>query len=156
MDVDDAIGLLAGGQQGVRKWNALRSTGGEVPSLVDAQLPGATMAGADLSGAALGGANLEGADLSRANLSGAQLQGVNLAGANLNEANLSGTDLDAANLTGADLRGASLDGALLSGVLGITQAQVDTASGNAETRLPDGLDAPGRWKYASHNPYSVF
>ncbi len=44
-----------------------------------------------------------------------------------------------------DLTGASLDGANLTSTAGLTQAQIDAAQGDADTRLPDGLTRPAAW-----------
>jgi hypothetical protein len=55
--------------------------------------------------------------------------------ADLREAYLEHTDLREAHLEGADLRLAK----------GLTQAQIDAAAGNAETKLPEGLTWPACW-----------
>jgi uncharacterized protein YjbI with pentapeptide repeats len=91
------------------------------------------------------------AGLRRANLSGAVLMETHLPGAVLFEANLSGASLILADLSGAVLEGADLSGAVLDGVDlrkadGLTQAQLDTARGDASTRLPDGLRRPASWE----------
>ena len=99
----------------------------------------------DLSGALLSGAGLAGARLDGANLSGAWLNGAGLAGAQLDEANLTGAQLAGANLSGARLNGANLSGARLSEAVGLTQAQLDAAHGDASTELPDGLQPPESW-----------
>jgi hypothetical protein len=91
--------------------------------------------GPDRRRADLVGAELRGADLRRANLRGALLIGADLRGA----------DLRLADLIGADLRGAVLVGADLTGALFLTQAQVDSARGDAATRLPPTLRRPAHW-----------
>lgn len=96
--------------------------------------------GADLTGANLRGAALVGSDLRTANLSGANLRGAVLVGANLSDAKLT-----AADVTGADLRGADLRGADLTGALFLLQSQVDSARGDATTRLPQALRRPDHW-----------
>ena len=128
-------------------------------SLYFAKLGGADLASAKLSSANLHYANLTGAELSLANLTSANLSGADLTGAKLNLANLTGADLDSADLTGADLSdanltgaslviaklsraklsGAKLTGATLVGADGLSQQQLDTACGNAETLLLPGL-----------------
>ena len=123
-------------------------------SLTGADLTGADLTWADLTGAELGSANLSGAELGSAKLSGAKLIGAHLTGANLSGADLTGTsllsadltgaDLSIANLTGADLLGAHLSGAsltaaILTGAIGLTQTQLTSACGSAETELPKGL-----------------
>jgi len=127
--------------------------------LSEANLEGANMVAVDLSGAnlwkanlkdvRLQNANLEGAFLAEANLEGSYLWITNLSNAVLNNANLKDTYLGGANLQDADLEGVNLEGAKLvdvdySGadfreVTGLTQEQLDTACGNAETQLPKGL-----------------
>jgi uncharacterized protein YjbI with pentapeptide repeats len=141
-------------------------------NLVGARLEGANLSPARLYGANLSGARLPEADLSHAglqevNLSGAVLIGANLSGAMLERADLSGAMLAMANLTGAELHGANLSGALLVGAdfywrqarpggpgprpmegadaVGLTQEQLDSAHGDAKTRLPEGLRRPDRW-----------
>jgi hypothetical protein len=104
----------------------------EGPGRVD--LANVSIPGADLSGANLSPVNLSGADLRYANLSFANLGLANLSAANLLAANLSGTDL-----SNADLRFADLSGANLRDAKNLTKEQLDTACGNANTKLPEGL-----------------
>jgi hypothetical protein len=116
-------------------------------NLAVATLSSARLINADLSGAILLGANLSGADLSRASLDDANLIAAILGGANLSDAvvrgaDLRGASLGGANLINASLRGANLSGADLSGARGLTQAQLDEACGNANTKLPEGLKPP--------------
>lgn len=86
-------------------------------------------------------ADLFGADLRNADLRGAELRGVILIAADLR-----GADLSRAELIGADLRAARLDGADLADAVNLTQPQVDAASGDARTRLPDILQRPSHWR----------
>ncbi|MGY1605352.1 pentapeptide repeat-containing protein [Geodermatophilus sp. SYSU D00815] len=86
------------------------------------------------------GADLVGRQLRRADLRGADLRGAYLIGADLRAA-----DLRSADLIGADLRGADLSGADLTGALFVTQAQLESARGDAATRLPAGLRRPLHW-----------
>jgi hypothetical protein len=106
-----------------------------------ANLSGAVLIETYLPCAVLFAANLSGASLILADLSGAILEGADLSGARLDEADLSG-----AHLEGTDLSGAVLDGVDLRKANGLTQAQLDTARGNASTRLPDGLRRPASWE----------
>ena len=62
-------------------------------------------------------------------LDGADLTGVDFSGADLGSSSFEGATISEANLSGADLRGAR----------GLTQAQLDTACGDANTRLPGTL-----------------
>jgi uncharacterized protein YjbI with pentapeptide repeats len=87
----------------------------------------------------------QGADLIGARLAGADLRGANLRGARLIGADLRRADLTLADLTGADLRAADLRGAGLTQGLFVTQAQLDTAEGDAGTSLPPPLTRPAHW-----------
>ncbi|MEU5995667.1 pentapeptide repeat-containing protein [Spirillospora sp. NPDC047418] len=86
-----------------------------------------------------------GADLIGARLRGADLRGACLRGAYLIAADLRGADLRRADLIGADLRDADLRGADLTGCLFLTQAQLDSARGDAGTRLPAAVERPAHW-----------
>ena len=79
-------------------------------------------------------ANLAGTDLSKAHLVAANLREAELSETNLREADLRAADLFEANLSGADLFGADLFGAK-----NLTQEQLDTACGDDDTKLPEGL-----------------
>lgn len=89
--------------------------------------------------------NHRGADLIGARLGGADLRGANLRGALLVAADLSGADLRLADVIGADLRDADLRGADLGGCLFLTQAQLDSAKGDAATTLGPGFARPTHW-----------
>jgi uncharacterized protein YjbI with pentapeptide repeats len=82
-----------------------------------------------------------GVDLRKANLRGADLRGAFLIAANL-----SGTDLSGADLIGADLRDADVRGTNLEDSIFITQAQINAAVGNSDTKLPISLSRPGYWQ----------
>lgn len=86
-----------------------------------------------------------GADLMGADLAGQDLRGVNLRGAYLIAADLAGADLRWTDLIGADLRDADLTGADLSETLFLTQPQLNSAKGDASTRLPRSLALPTHW-----------
>ncbi|GGA28250.1 hypothetical protein GCM10010917_11520 [Paenibacillus physcomitrellae] len=86
-----------------------------------------------------------GADLIGASLSGADLSCANLRGAYLIAADLRKADLRSADLIGADFRDADLRGADLTGSLFVTQAQMNAAKGNMETKLPAGIIRPAHW-----------
>jgi predicted dehydrogenase len=81
---------------------------GSGADLKQANLSGASLAGADLSGSDLLQANFTGANLAGADLSGSDLTQANFTGANLTGADLSGSDLSGANFTGCSLAGADL------------------------------------------------
>ncbi|WMX48482.1 pentapeptide repeat-containing protein [Streptomyces roseicoloratus] len=86
-----------------------------------------------------------GADLIGKRLRGAKLRGADLRGALLIAADLTGADLSLADLIGADLRDADLSGADLTGALFLTQPQLNSARGDAATRLPEGFERPAHW-----------
>lgn len=81
-----------------------------------------------------------GADLRKTNLRGCDLRGAFLIAADLR-----GTDLSGADLIGADFRDADLRGANLTNSLFITQAQINTAKGDSNTKLPTSLVRPTYW-----------
>jgi uncharacterized protein YjbI with pentapeptide repeats len=105
---------------------------------------GCNLAGADLKNTCvkahdLHGADFDGADatlmcMSYANFSGASFRGTDLSGANLAHARLDGADL-----TGARMTITSIKGTDLTRVKGLTQAQLDAACGDAQTKAPSGL-----------------
>jgi hypothetical protein len=130
------------------------------PAATPLPLEGVNLSGASFQGAHLERAVLIGAHLERANLIGAHLERADLFGAHLeralfvqahleradlSEAHLEDTNLIGAHLEGADLEEAHLEGANLRET-DVTQGQIDMAFGNAETRLPNGLTYPSRWK----------
>ncbi|WP_019419153.1 pentapeptide repeat-containing protein [Paenibacillus sp. OSY-SE] len=86
-----------------------------------------------------------GADLIGAKLRGADLRCSNLRGAYLIAADLRGADLRVADLIGADFRDADLRGADLTGSIFLTQAQINAAKGDANTKLPPSLTRPTHW-----------
>jgi uncharacterized protein YjbI with pentapeptide repeats len=87
-----------------------------------------------------GGFEFFGADLRKKDL-----KGENLSGAYLIAANLRGVDLSFTDLIGADLRDADLSGANLSKSIYLTQAQINTAKGDMNTKLPKALVRPASW-----------
>ncbi|MBF4599221.1 pentapeptide repeat-containing protein [Frigoribacterium sp. VKM Ac-1396] len=86
-----------------------------------------------------------GSDLMGAALAGADLRGRTLRGSIAIAADLRGANLDRCDLLGVDLRDADLAGADLSGAIYLTQMQVNSARGDAATRLPDGFARPTHW-----------
>jgi uncharacterized protein YjbI with pentapeptide repeats len=77
----------------------------------------------------------------RSGVSWGDLSAALLAHAGLRRANLSGAVLVETYLAGAVLHGVDLRKAY-----GLTQAQLDTARGDADTQLPDGLRRPASWE----------
>jgi len=117
------------------KWSMARGV-----AIVETEMPRADCSGADFSE----GARMHNVNLSSANLSRADLTGANIEESNLTNADLTGTDLQEAwlsntNMTGAILNGARLEGANLENCIGLTQSQVDAASTDNHTQLPNGL-----------------
>lgn len=80
-----------------------------------------------------------------ARLAGKDLRGVDLFAACLIGADLSGADLRGADLRGADLRSANLCGADLRGALFLSRSQLQSARGDGQTRLSEGLERPAHW-----------
>lgn len=103
MNVDEALRLLRGGQDGIEQWNQRREKGENIPSLREVNL-----SGVDLSGANLSGVYLYKADLSKSRLFKAHLQKTDLCGADLRKANCHDAKLNEARLTDALLHEADL------------------------------------------------
>ncbi|ETI70093.1 pentapeptide repeat-containing protein [Neobacillus vireti LMG 21834] len=89
--------------------------------------------------------NRRGADLMGANLKGVNLRGANLRGSYLIAADLREADLREADLIGADLRDADLSGADFTDSIFLTQVQINSAKGDARTKLPHPLVRPMHW-----------
>ncbi len=89
---------------------------------------------------------ISGFDFIGKNLTRKSLRGANLAGSLLIAANLRHTDLSGANLIGADLRDADIRDANLADCLFLTQIQVNSAKGNAATKLPRWIVRPSYWE----------
>ncbi len=104
------------------------------------------LSNADLSGAYLYGIDLSDADLSGANLSGASLYHVYFTDSNLFGVDLSNTILSDSNFHGAIIDEANLSGVDLSSAMDLTQMQIDSAEGDEDTKLPEGLIRPNHWK----------
>lgn len=90
-------------------------------------------------------------DFIGSNLQNADLRGANLRGALFIAADLKYADLRKSDLIGADLRDADISGADLRGSIFLTQAQVNSAKGNAETKLPVRLTHPNHWQKVKQN-----
>jgi uncharacterized protein YjbI with pentapeptide repeats len=96
-------------------------------------------------------------DLSGANLNWANLEGTSFTGANLSEAKFSGADHSGAKLTKTNLSGAKLfslrpdlRNANLFETTNLTQKQIEQATGNEQTKLPEHLKPPASWSQSSH------
>jgi Pentapeptide repeats (8 copies) len=97
------------------------------------------------AGAPRPGRHLRGADLVGARMRGADLRGACLRGAVLLGADLRGADLRLADVIGADLRGADLRGADLTDAIYLTGSQLESARGDAATRVSVWLAHPAHW-----------
>ncbi len=84
--------------------------------------------------------NFIGSDLRKINLTGEELRGAFLIAADLRDVDLSGADLIGADLRDADIRGANLTNSIF-----ITQAQINVAKGDSNTRLPMSIVRPAYW-----------
>lgn len=76
------------------------------------------------------------ADLFKADLSWADLRATNLREAHLREATLFRANLSEANLSGA---------------IGLTEGQINSTEGDADTRLPKGIHRPAHWEPKQEN-----
>ncbi len=128
-------------------------------SLSRADLRQVLLVGADLGGSDLRGAKLTNSVLKGANLRKSRLLGADLSGADLSFAALNGTELaavyrgpgtdnsmfGAASFSEANLEYSDLSGVNLMSVEGLTQAQIESARGDAKTWLPEGLTRPEHW-----------
>ena len=108
--------------------------------------PHCDLAGADLTNQCVKQGNLEGAKFDGARLvlmcmSYADFRGASFRDADLAGANLAHATVDDADFTGADLSIASIRGTDLSRATGLTQAQLDRACADSETKVPAGLTA---------------
>ncbi len=114
-------------------------------NLLGANLGSGHLQEADLEQADLRETNLTSADFRNATLREAWFYGANLTQADLRDAVLQGADLRDALFGGTLLQGADLKGADLRDTTHLTQAQLEQASGDENTRLPPGLKPPTHW-----------
>ncbi len=94
---------------------------------------------ADMSAAVMNRTSFAGGDLRDVNAYAAVMSSVSFAGADLTNATFVGAYLEGANFRGATLAGANFSGAEMDRAVGLTQAQLNGACGDATTRLPKGL-----------------
>lgn len=87
----------------------------------------------------------QGADLIGADLRTADLRGANLRNAYLIAADLRGNDLSYTDFIGADFRDADLKGADLTKSIFLTQDQLNSAKGDAGTKIPPSITRPKHW-----------
>ncbi|HEY2034309.1 MAG TPA: pentapeptide repeat-containing protein [Rhizomicrobium sp.] len=108
--------------------------------------PHCMLAGANLDNTCVKNGNLEGADFSHVHavlmcMSYANFTNVSFRDANLSGANLAHADLTNADFTGATLSITSFKGTDLTKTKGLTQAQLDSACSDKDTKVPTGLKA---------------
>ncbi|QTD43172.1 pentapeptide repeat-containing protein [Sporosarcina sp. Te-1] len=87
----------------------------------------------------------KGTDLIGANFRNTDIRGMNFRGALLIGADFRQADLRETDMIGADLRAANLNGADLRGSLFLTQAQLNSATGDKTTKIPLSLLRPAHW-----------
>jgi len=114
MDLNEALRLLRGGEEGVESWNRRKRAGEAIPALREVDLRITELSAVDLARVDLREADLRGAILHEADLRWANLEDARLEDAILNHARLEGTVLLGANMIGAALAGADLSGARMS------------------------------------------
>lgn len=103
---------------------------------------GSRLRQADFSLATADRANFRGANVSIANLFGARFSSADFTGANLERSVFVGAYLGGARFGGANITDANFSGAELADAQNLTQAQLNTACGDASTTLPTGLTIP--------------
>jgi len=137
---------------------------GQSVNMADASFQDATMTEAKFDNAILTNSNMQRADISRANFTRSDFADADLTSATAPNVNFEGSQFANARFDHMNLRNAKLDGASfhnvqfgnsilmgatmadadfskadLSEVQGLKQAQLDTACGDSQTRLPMGL-----------------
>lgn len=105
---------------------------------------GCNLAGADLTNTCVKAHDLHGADFDGANatlmcMSFANFSNATFRGTTLDAANMTHANMDGADLTGAKTSITSFKGTDLTKAKGLTQAQLDAACSDAETRVPAGM-----------------
>jgi len=111
-------------------------------SVAGRNFTGARIRQADLSLVTADRARFHGANMSLTNFFGARLSGADLTEANLEGATFVGAYLGGARFNGAVLTGANFSGAEMADAVGLTQAQLSSACGDASTTLPAGMTIP--------------
>jgi uncharacterized protein YjbI with pentapeptide repeats len=112
---------------------------GGIVDCVHCQLEGADLSNTCVKAHDLHGADFDGATAVLMCMSYADFTDATFRGADLSGANLAHARLDGADMTGAILTITSIKGTDLTRVKGLTQKQLDTACGDAETKVPAGL-----------------
>ncbi len=97
---------------------------------------------ADFSLATADRTRFHGANMSLTNFFGARLSSADLSDTNLEGTTFVGAYLGGARMGGAVLTGANFSGAEMATAIGLSQAQLNTACGDATTTLPAGMTIP--------------
>lgn len=105
-------------------------------------LSGARLRQADLSLATVDRTKFTGANMSIVNGFGLRAEGADFTNADLENAVLVGGWFGGAKFANARLSNVNFSGSDLSEATGLTQLQLNTACGDAETKLPKGLVLP--------------
>jgi uncharacterized protein YjbI with pentapeptide repeats len=105
-------------------------------------LTGARLRQADLSLSTFDNSKFAGANMSVVNAFGIRAEHADFSDVNFEDAVLVGGSFNGAKFNNANFAKANLSGSDLSTATGLTQAQLNVACGDAETRLPKGLVLP--------------
>ena len=114
-------------------------------SFYDADFTSADLQEAEMYMAKFIGSNLQEADMASAYAEQANFSGANLRGADFSSAILTGAEFSGADVHNAIFGAADLRSSDLSAVRNLTQAQIEEAYGNTETKIPEDLDVPYHW-----------
>lgn len=128
----------------------LNKTSGNRADFAKAVLRGADLTKAELLRTDFAGADLSNAVMQKAELGRAFLADAVLDGADLRRAEIARAVFKGASLVGSDFTGAytyltHFEATDLSQTKGLVQQQLDIACGDAETKLPAGLEPPASW-----------
>lgn len=105
-------------------------------------LTGARLRQADLSLSTFDKSKFAGANMSVLNGFGIRAEHADFSDVNFEDAVLVGGSFNASKFDNANLVNVNFSGSDLSTATGLTQAQLNRACGDAETRLPKGLSLP--------------
>lgn len=111
-------------------------------SVAGRNFDGARIRQADFSLATADRTRFHGANMSLTNFFGARLSSADLSETNLEGTTFVGAYLGGARMNGAVLAGANFSGAEMASAIGLSQAQLNTACGDAATTLPAGMTIP--------------
>ncbi len=107
--------------------------------LTDRVLSGARIRQTDLSLLTFDRTKFTGADMSIVNAFGVRAEDADFTNVNFEDAVLVGGWFGRSNFAGAKFGNANLSGSDFTGAIGLSQSQLDTACGDAGTKLPSGL-----------------